>query len=907
MKTTTKGFEFYVFIILSIFISCVGTRKNTSSSIPTVNLDTITVAPIIYERYQAEKTKKWDLLHTKLDVSFDWENAHLHGKAFLILKPYFYSTKILSLDAKGFDIHSIEMTSGIDTKHIPYSYENDLLTIEFEEEYSKNDTINILIEYTAKPNELETIGGKAITDNRGLYFINPKGETKNKPKQIWTQGETESNSCWFPTIDSPNERMTQEIYITVDTSYMSLSNGTLMYSSENGDGTRTDYWKQELGHAPYLTMMAIGEYAIVRDQWRDIEVNYYVEPEYEPYAKYIFGHTPEMLQYFSDVLSYEYPWDKYSQIIVRDYVSGAMENTSAVIFGEFVQKTDREMLDGDNEDIVAHELFHHWFGDLVTCESWANLPLNESFATYGEYIWKEHKHGREVADHHLQLDLNSYLRTSKRKQVDIIRFDYEDKDDMFDSHSYAKGGRVLHMLRKYVGDEAFFAALTKYLHDNQYTDVEIHDLRIAFEEVTGEDLNWFFNQWFFNSGHPNIEISYQYNDSLHEQTVMIAQIQDLNTTPLYRLPIEIDIYENGKATRYKVNIDSLEQSFKFKTTNKPDLVNVDAEKMLLCSKNDLKTKEEWLFQYENAPLYLDKEEAIKELAKFTTDTTCILTISKGLKHPFKEIRLQSIDLIKEIKNSTKLNVKELLIEMAKNDISSEVRATAIGWITELYIAPGKLEMKDTTKDSNIFSSLLLKTIDDPSFMVQGESLLALGLVDAEKAMDIAGKFDNITKEKLSLEVATIYSSHGSSKENDFYLAAYENGNKYERSQLLEIYASYLINQNDSIVNIGLKLFVEAAFKEYSWQKITAIYAISSLYYSYEQKENLKTEAISDLNTAIKSENTEEFELKIKELDVRIIQIKKQKEKITTMLSEIKEKETNEKILKIWDQITPSTN
>ena len=247
-------------------------------------------------------------------------------------------------------------------------------------------------------------------------------------------------------------------------------------------------------------MLSIGDYAVVKDTWRDIDVHYFVEHEYEDNARGIFKNTPEMLSFFSEVLHYDFPWDKYHQVAVRDFVSGAMENTSAVIFGDFVQQTAREQLDGDFEDIVSHELFHHWFGDLVTCESWANIPLNESFATYGEVMWREHKYGADDADFKRLDDRLSYFNEAQEKQVDLIRYDHDLPGDMFDRHSYEKGGAILHMLRAEVGDEAFYTALNKYLVDNAYSDVEIHELRMAFEDVTGRDFMPFFNQWFFASG-----------------------------------------------------------------------------------------------------------------------------------------------------------------------------------------------------------------------------------------------------------------------------------------------------------------------------------------------------------------------------------------------------------------------
>jgi aminopeptidase N len=210
--------------------------------------------------------------------------------------------------------------------------------------------------------------------------------------------------------------------------------------------------------------------------------------------------------------------------------------------------------------MLSHnELFHQRFGDLVTCESWSNIPLNESFATYAEYLWNEYKYGRAEADNALLTDMMSYLREAQHKQVDLIRFNYEQREDMFDRHSYQKGGCVLHMLRKYVGDEAFWESLHEYLVSNKFSSVEIHNLRLAFEKVTGEDLNWFFNEWFLDKGHPEIDISYDYNDALKQQKVTIEQKQNLSATPLYKIPLDVDIYENGKVKRERITITKAKQ------------------------------------------------------------------------------------------------------------------------------------------------------------------------------------------------------------------------------------------------------------------------------------------------------------------------------------------------------------
>jgi aminopeptidase N len=459
--------------------------------------------------YRATPTKINNLVHTKLDVKFDYAKRYLYGKAWIVLKPHFYPTDSLTLDAKGMEVKQVALVQATASAKAPnemllrtakqtpleYEYDGMQLRVKLNKTYKNNEFYTVFVEYTAKPDELKVKGSNAITDAKGLYFINPDGKDPKKPIQIWTQGETEASSVWFPTIDKTNQKTTSEISMTVDKKYVTLSNGRLSGQKNNADGTRTDTWRMDLPHAPYLFMMAVGDFAVVKDKWRDKQVNYYVEKDYAPHAKAIFGNTPEMMTFFSKLLAYDYPWVKYSQIVVRDYVSGAMENTTATIHGDFLQKTDRELLDDDDrlgESVIAHELFHHWFGDLATCESWSNLTMNESFADYSEYLWFEHKFGKDAADEHAYNSLNSYFEMAEfQGDRHLVRFHYHDKENMFDQVSYQKGGRILHMLRNYVGDEAFFKALNLYLKQNAFKATEAHQLRLAMEEVTGEDMNWF--------------------------------------------------------------------------------------------------------------------------------------------------------------------------------------------------------------------------------------------------------------------------------------------------------------------------------------------------------------------------------------------------------------------------------
>ena len=395
------------------------------------------------------------------------------------------------------------------------------------------------IKYTARPEEVEQAGSQAISDAKGLYFIDPMDTDPDKPTQIWTQGETESNSCWFPTIDSPNQKTTQEIYIRVPDKYTTLSNGLLIAQVNNTDSTRTDHWKMSQAHAPYLFFMGIGEYSIVKDSWNNIAVNYYVEPDYKDEAQAIFGNTPEMIQFFSEKFGVNYPWEKYSQIVVRDFVSGAMENTTTTLHGEMAYQQKGQLIDENTwEDVISHELSHHWFGDLVTTESWSNITVNESFATYSEYLWREYKYGKDHADAHLFQDKTQYISGGNYDKK-LVRFHYADREDVFDGVSYQKGANILHMLRKYIGDEAFFTGLKLYLTKHQFKSAEAHQLRIALEEVSGKDLNPFFNQWYYENGHPKLHISYEYKDLLNKVNVTIKQADKV-----FSFPLAIDIYES---------------------------------------------------------------------------------------------------------------------------------------------------------------------------------------------------------------------------------------------------------------------------------------------------------------------------------------------------------------------------
>lgn len=699
--------------------------------------------------YRSSYTRKHDLLHTALDLRFDWEKEQVLGVAALRLSPYFYATDQVALDAKGFEFRSVRL-EGQDTE-LDYDYDGQRINIDLGREYEKGEEYTLVIDYIATPSA--SGGSSAITSDKGLFFIDPRDEDPDKPTQIWTQGETEHNSRWFPTVDKPNERTTQEMKVTVDGKYEVLSNGTLISKTEAGNGQRTWYWKMDQPHAPYLFMLAIGEFAVVEDSWEGKPVTYYVEPEYKEDAEAIFAHTKEMLSFFSDKLGVKYPWPKYAQVVVRDYVSGAMENTTAVIFGDFVQRHKRELIDNHNDKIVAHEMFHHWFGDLVTTESWSNLTMNEGFANYSEYLWYEHKYGKDAADHHLLSEWAGYLSSAQRDIHPLIEFGYDDKEDMFDAHSYNKGGAVLHMLRNYVGDEAFFAALNLYLTDNAYSAVEAHNLRLAFEEVTGEDLNWFFNQWYFEAGHPKLEITYGYDEATSEATVTVEQVQDAERMPaIFQLPIAVDIYdESGAVARQEIFVNQRKQAFRFQVEAKPALINFDADRVLLAETNDNKTAGEMLFQFRHAPRFLDRYEALLALQMDEGEAAQEM-MKAALEDPFWAIRAEALQ---NLSVESFGDARAAVLKMAREDEHSEVRGSAFSILAE-------------AKDVEAKELAVQAIAKDPAYSVIGAALQYLAVVDTALALAEAEKLSSEKASDLLLAVGELYASTGEAKYLPFF-------------------------------------------------------------------------------------------------------------------------------------------
>ncbi|GAB2479817.1 M1 family metallopeptidase [Algoriphagus taiwanensis] len=734
----------------------------------------------VLKNYQASATRDFDILHTDLDLSFDWSNQSVIGKAILTIKPFFYSQKTLQLDAKDYEMGAVYLLDGENRQKLNYGYNERELTIYLTKEFSAVDTFLVEINYQAFPERNSGAGSQAITDTKGLYFIDPLDTIPGKPRMIWTQGETEHNSKWFPTLDRPNERFTQLFKLTVEDSLVTISNGRLVRQEALEGGMRKDYWEMDLPHAPYLAALAIGNFAKVEDRHGDLPLGYYVEKGYEKGAEKVFAHTPEMIAFFEEKLGYPFPWQKYDQIVVRDFVSGAMENTTASIFMENLLLNEREAIDSDWDYIIAHELFHQWFGDLVTAESWSNLTLNEAFANYSEYLWNEYKYGKDEAALKLISEMEGYFSESEEKLDRLIQFQYEDAEDLFDAHRYNKGGVILHMLRLYLGDDAFFAGLNEYLKRHAFQSVEVHDLRLAFERVSGKDLNWFFNQWFLDRGHPELifDIDYSIPENI---LITVHQVQDLEKSPVFQFPLEISWYEGEERKSKHFFVNKGFYQVALENGSAVTQVYLDEGKNLLARRTQEISVSQYQRQFEESVLGVARYEALDSLIAREAEKELTAILPLAVKDSFWAIREKALGIMQADPSwAEKIpGIEEAILSLAENDPKNSVQS-------------GALEVL-AIWDADKYQPLFQRKVNSLSYLVAGSALT--GLVLSEESSLGNEFFERFEKEdnfRMVIPLAEFFIDRSVSGKREWFFEKTEQLNKEGLYYFLGYFSEYFI-------------------------------------------------------------------------------------------------------------------
>ena len=509
------------------------------------------------------RTRNFDVLHYVIKTSFDVANKTVKGAVEVTLKPLYKGFSEFDLDAEGLKIEQVSLLSGMTLRSVSRPGR---LHISLDRAYASSETITVSIKYHARP-------------QRGLYFVPTASDNGFKrPAHIWTQGEPEDNHYWFPCYDFPDDKATSEQYITTGGSEIAISNGELVETTINANGTRTFHWRMGQPHSSYLISMIVGDYVKLTDSYKNIPLEYFTYRGTENLARRAFEKTPVIMNWFGGVLNYEFPYDRYAQTIVGNFIFGGMENITATTFA------DTEILHAeDNPDdssavnLVSHELAHSWFGDLVTCKDWSNLWLNEGFATFMEAAFREHQDGRKAYFAELEKDAALYFQSEPSEHHPLVNPNYPLSMDLFDTTTYKKGAYVVHMLRETVGDETFWKALNVYLNEYKYRSVDSRDLQKVFEKVSGQSLEWFFDQWVYKGGYPELTIRSRYDSTTRGLTLNVTQTQKFGhiTPAVFRLPIEIEIETSDGVRTESIVINRRTQDFTFRLSGRPQSITFD--------------------------------------------------------------------------------------------------------------------------------------------------------------------------------------------------------------------------------------------------------------------------------------------------------------------------------------------
>ena len=546
------------------------------------------------------RSRNYDLQHSKIALRFDTENRKVIGDVTHTMVLLCQNLEQVSFDSVGLQIQSVR----IGKNEAKFETTDKKLTVRLPKAAKLGDKFDIEIKYEVKP-------------TKGLYFILPDKDYPNRPKQIWTQGESEDTRYYLPTYDYPNDRLTTETILTVPSDWLTVANGKLVGTTDAGNGTKTWTWRESQPSSTYLITVVAGELAEVKDSWRNIPVTYYAPKDRADRLAINYNRTPAMIELFSKKLGVDYPWEKYAQSMVDDFVAGGMENSSATTNTSSSLRNPKLVPEYpmDFDGLISHELGHQWFGDLVTTKDWGNIWLNEGFATFMEFIWTESKYGKDEGDYERWDSMRDWFPQANLYAKPIVRHDFDDSSE-FDGNAYGKGALVLYMLRRQLGDEAFYAGLKHYLEINRGKNVVTADLTKAIEEATHTNVDQFFDEWVYGAGAPKFELSYQYDVEKKQVALRVKQTQKVEgRVGLFTVPVDVEITNATGPKLYPITVSKAEETFTFPSATAPQMVIFDKGSQVLKSAEFKKENQEWLYQLKNASELADRADAAVALGK----------------------------------------------------------------------------------------------------------------------------------------------------------------------------------------------------------------------------------------------------------------------------------------------------
>lgn len=686
------------------------------------------------------RSRDYDLQHSKMAFRFDLEQKKIIGDvthSLSILKDG--TTKIL-FDSVGLNIQSVTVNKAA----AKFETTADKLIVPLPSAAKAGDKFDIQIKYDGKP-------------SKGVYFILPDKDYPDRPKQIWTQGESEDTRYYIPTYDYPNNRLTTETIITVPAAWITVANGKLINVTDAGNGMKTWTWKESLPSSTYLITVVAGEFDEVKETWRGIPLTYYAPKGRGDRLPINYGRTPAMMELFSKKLGVDYPWEKYAQAMVDDFVAGGMENSSATtnMSASLVHpKVAGEYTTGQDE-LISHELGHQWFGDLVTCKDWGDIWLNEGFATFMETVWIENHFPKDQADYNRWSASRDWFELSNLYAKPIVRHDFDDSNE-FDGNAYGKGGWVLDMLRHQLGEDAFFRGLKHYLEVNRGKNVVSADLSKAIEEATHTNVDRFFSQWVYGAGAPKLDLSYTYDAEKHQVVLTLKQTQKLEgRVGLFTVPTDVEITNASGPKLYPITFSKANEVFTFPSESAPLMVLLDKGGHVLQSVNFKKEKKEWLYQAKNASELADRADAVMALSKIKNDDEVVAALGQVLREDKAwGVRATAAEALGNIGNPAAS--KQLLDALAtanepwvrnrvvsalgnfKGDAAIGTKLESIAQEDRSYrTRAAALQAIGRVKSANAFASLNAGVASDsPDDMLRHAALRSFGTLGDDKAVPL---------------------------------------------------------------------------------------------------------------------------------------------------------------------------
>ncbi|MBI5883325.1 MAG: HEAT repeat domain-containing protein [Elusimicrobia bacterium] len=648
-------------------------------------------------------------VHVRLELSIDLAARTVSGACSTTLESLGGGGREILFNAVGMSVGKVSIEGEGRTRH---SYDGKVLRVDLPRSVARGERITVRMAYRLKD------------PGAGLTFIGPDKDYPRKPLQVWSQGQTDDSRFWFPCRDVPSEKAVTEVLATVPEDFTAVSNGELVgVTRDRKRARKTWHWRMAQPHPLYLVTLAVGRFSEIRDEWDGIPVTYYCEKGREADARRGFGKTPDMVKFFSERIGVRYPWPKYAQIAAHEF-GGGMENTSAATQTDLALLDRRAALDTDFDGLVAHELAHQWFGDLVTCRSWAHGWLNEGFATYFDPIYQGHAQGPDAFHYDMHLFAGDYFEEdSKRYRRPIVTNVYKHSWSLFDRHLYQKAAWVLHGIRYRLGEDLWWAAIKHYVERFSFKCVETSDFVHAVEESTGRNIRRIMDQWIFGSGHPEYRATCRWDPKAREAVVWVTQRQRASErNGLFSVPLEFRFETGGELKTFKKTVDQREHTFRFKLRVEPTAAWIDPEHWVLKKLEFSKPAAFWKRQLSADRHLAGRIEAGREISGWRTDESAALLEAAFHREKFWGGRLELARALGDART-------DAAYEALKRCLKSADHRSRRGVVEALAGFHGSESVR-------LLIGLARK---DPAYRVRAAALRGLGRMRASSALPVIMK------------------------------------------------------------------------------------------------------------------------------------------------------------------------